>query len=87
MVARPLPASEPDFNDVDDAAARRIDQTLALTERFIDAVFEDPSLLDGIPNGASLVFLPSDDDELAEANKEAAVEMRRAGASVALVRV
>ena len=52
-------AGERSLEDGDD----RIDANLALAERFVAAFLADLSLLDAIPDGATVVFLPDDDPE------------------------
>ena len=71
----------------DDAANQRVAQTLDLAQRFFDAAFADPSLLDGIPDGANVIFIPDDDEDVARANSAAAARMQAAGRLVHLVRV
>jgi hypothetical protein len=47
------------------ASERRITANIGLAGRFIDSIFENPALLDDIPDGASVIFLPDDDRRLA----------------------
>lgn len=68
-------AGERSLEDGDD----RIDANLALAERFVAAFLADLSLLDAIPDGATVVFLPDDDPELAELNRSGGEAMREAG--------
>ena len=42
------------------ARARR---SLDLTRRFTQAAMADPSILDGVPNGVTLVLLPAEEPE------------------------
>lgn len=53
-----------------------------LHSRFVDAFFEDTSILEDIPNGSTLVLYPDDDPELAEANLKRALQSARAGYDV-----
>lgn len=65
-------------DEMDDAAVARVRANLTLTQRFVAAVFADPSIVDGIPDGASLVLfdaeMPEDEDR-----EQAAAAMERAG--------
>lgn len=71
--------SDQDDPDVDAARDARVAETLDLAKRFINAIFDDPSLLDDIPEGANVIFLPHDDPDLAERNRAAGLRMRAAG--------
>lgn len=53
-----------------------------LHSAFIDAYFEDVSILEDIPNGSALILVPDDDPELAEANLKRAVEAVQNGYDV-----
>ena len=53
-----------------------------LHSAFIDAYFEDVSILEDIPNGSALILVPDDDPELAEANIKRAVEAAQNGYDV-----
>lgn len=54
-------------------------QNLGLVRRFVDAIFDDPSITDGIPEGASVILLPEDDPVLADANRRGGETMAAAG--------
>jgi Family of unknown function (DUF5647) len=58
------------------------DRNLALAFTLADAIVDDPSLLDEIPEGATVVLLPDDDRELAEANRALGLQALDAGANV-----
>lgn len=87
MGAPPFVEDEFGFEPVDAAAGGQFERTLELSERFFDAVFDNPAILDDIPDGASLVFVPDDDSDEAAENIRAAAKMRHAGALVHLVQV
>ena len=44
------------------------DRNLALAGQFLQAVLDDPALVEQIPDGATLVLIPDDDPELARFN-------------------
>ena len=50
-------------------------------------VLDDPELLDDIPNGVNIVFLPDNDPELLEANRELGRIKRQEGKQVVFVQV
>jgi hypothetical protein len=50
----------------------------------IREALDDPSVLDDIPDGATVIFLPDDDQEQLEANLEIAIQAARAGENVYL---
>jgi len=54
---------------------------------FMQQVLDDPELLDHIPDGADIIFLPDSDPLLREANRELGAEREREGADVAYVRI
>ena len=58
-----------------------------LFEMFMLEALNDPKLTEHIPTGASVIFLPESDAELAEANLELARTKKQAGEQVVLVRV
>lgn len=66
-----------------------VQQAKSVTERdielsvaFVNAFYDDVSILDDIPNGSTLVLLPDDDPELAKFNLEQAVRSAQNGADV-----
>ncbi|MGH2535743.1 MAG: DUF5647 family protein [Thermomicrobiales bacterium] len=65
---------------LDDAthAERNITMGFAFTRQILD----DPSLLDAIPDGATLILIPGDDPALAEANLAMAIGEVRKGRNV-----
>lgn len=78
-----------ELTDLPDAAIDRVtaEQTtknLALLERFMNEALADPVLLDRIPNGATIIFLPVDDPELARQNFSRALARAQAGKQVVL---
>ena len=58
-----------------------------LFEMFMQQVLEAPELLDRIPDGADIIFLPDSDPALREANLELGAEREREGAAVTYVRI
>jgi uncharacterized protein YjiK len=66
----------------DPATAARITKNLELARRFTLSIFEDPEILESIPDGISLVLVPDDDEELARANLESALNTARSGRDV-----
>ncbi len=56
-------------------------------EIFMQQVLDDPDLLDSIPDGTDIIFLPDNGPELREANLELGVEREREGAKVVYIRV
>ncbi|MGH2535303.1 MAG: DUF5647 family protein [Thermomicrobiales bacterium] len=89
MSARPRPqqdevlgtfGDEPD--QLDPASVDRINRNLSLLSEFLQAVFDDPSILDESPEHSNLIFIPEDDPELAKVNLQGAERMARAGHSV-----
>jgi len=66
-----------------------VKQKRSLTERdtelhaaFVDAYFEDTTILEEIPNGSALFLIPDDDPELAESNLQSALDAARQGYDV-----
>lgn len=59
-----------------------IERDIGLGFDFLGAIIDDPSIAEDIPNGATLVLLPDDDPELAEANLQMGIEAARKGADV-----
>ena len=53
------------------------DKVFELTEQFNQYVFDNPDILDNIPDRATLVFLDADDPEFNRANLELARAMPR----------
>ncbi len=69
----------------DRAASDHVVQNLGLVRRFVDALFTDPSITDDIPEGASVVLLPEDDSELADAHRRWGEAMEDAGKTVRFI--
>ncbi len=67
-----------DHAEQDARIARNMEWTLA----FLQSVLADPSILDEIPDEASVFLLPDDDPELAEANRRGAERARQRGRPV-----
>lgn len=51
------------------------DKVFELTEQFNQYVFDNPDILDNIPDNAALIFLDADDPEFNRANTELARAM------------
>lgn len=62
-----MTATKPDTTLSPETAAL-IDANLELAHQFLDAAFDDPSLLDDLPPEATLVLIPANDPALARAN-------------------
>lgn len=69
---------------VSDAERRTVEGNINLGFDFVSAAIDDPSLLDGIPQGATLVLLPEDDPDLTETNLGIAVRAAREGKTVVI---
>jgi len=61
-----------------------VDRNIRLGFQLARDIVDDPSLLDEIPEGATVVLIPDDDAELAEANLRQGIAAFRAGANVYL---
>ena len=57
---------------------RNIDAAFA----FLSQAFDDPSILDTIPDGATIVFIPKDDPAAAASNLELGISAVQSGADV-----
>jgi hypothetical protein len=57
-------------------------KTIRLTADFLEAAFDDPDILSGIPQGALLVLLPDDDPIFVEESIALGVEAVRKGRDV-----
>jgi hypothetical protein len=53
-------------------------RNLDLVEHFLGQALDDPSMLDTIPDGGTIVLLPADDPELADANLRTARDLAMA---------
>lgn len=80
-----LNGQETDPDEVSDDVA--IVKNLGLVQRFVNAVFADPSLLDDVSEEINVVLIPTDDPELAEINLQGGIAMRNAGKPVRFVYV
>lgn len=59
-----------------------VDRDTNLWVTFTQAIVDDPSILEDVPEGATVVLIPNDDPELAEVNYQRAIEAARRGADV-----
>ena len=59
-----------------------VERNLELAERLLVAGFDDPALLEAVPDGATIVLLPDDDPELAAYNLELGLASIRRGRDV-----
>lgn len=66
---------EEDTADVDAQVVRDSEWTL----EFLQSILADPSILDEIPEGATVYLLPDDDPGLVEANLKGAERARQRG--------
>jgi hypothetical protein len=57
-------------------------KTIGLTADFIEAAFDDASILVGIPNGALLILLPHDDPPFVEESIALGINAVREGRDV-----
>lgn len=55
----------------------QMNRNLELTELHLKALMDHPELLDTIPEGATVIYLPADDPELREANQGMAMDIVR----------
>jgi len=55
----------------------QMSRNLSLTEGHLKTLLDHPELLDTIPEGATVIYLPADDPELREANLEMAMDVVR----------
>ena len=56
-----------------------MERNLTLAETHLLGILEHPQLLDSIPDGAHIVFLPAEDRDLLAANLDAANRLIRDG--------
>ncbi len=68
--------------DLDEATISRVTRNLELAGRFTLSIFNDPSILDEIPDGGQIVLIPDDDPELAESNLQGGIRRIREGKNV-----
>jgi hypothetical protein len=62
-----------------------VEKNITLSFEFERYVVEHPEMLDQIPDGAAVVFLPKDDPELYRVNLETARQARAAGKATEVV--
>lgn len=67
---------------IDAATDTRVRRNLEMVRRFTLQIFEDPSLLDEVPDGQEIVFIPDDDPRLAEMNLQGGMRKVRAGHNI-----
>jgi hypothetical protein len=58
-----------------------------LFELFMQQILDEPELLNRIPDGADIIFLPDSDPALREANQQLGMERERQGATITYVRI
>ncbi len=73
-----------DDSTIDEATAAQVTRNIELAFEFTSAIFADPSQADGMPMGATVVLIPDDDPDLAEANLATAITAFRSGRDVFL---
>jgi len=66
----------------DQATRRDVSKSSDLTRRFVFRGFGDPSLFMDIPDGVTLILIPDDDPEQAEAEIEAGIRAVKRGENV-----
>jgi hypothetical protein len=71
--------------DESDATNACVVQNLSLVQRFVSAVFADPTLLDEIQDGATVILIPRDDPKAAAEKIEASRAMTEAGVPVQII--
>lgn len=64
-----------------------VERNITLAFDFMAAIVDDPSLLDTIPEGATLVFLPDDDPAMVESNIQLGTDLVRRGENVYFLHV
>lgn len=62
--------------------ADSMERSIDLSFDFLHSVIDDPTILDDIPAGATLVLIPDNDPELAEVKYQLAVDVARRGENV-----
>jgi hypothetical protein len=65
-----------------DAEVAQIEANIDLAFRFMEEAIDDPAILDKIPNGAAVVFLPADNPDLSMANFALATKLAEGGRQV-----
>ena len=65
-------------------AATLVERNIDLAFDFTQALIRDPSLLADVPHDATLVLIPDDEPDVAEANLTGAIEAFRTGRNVYL---
>src|SRR5687768_4030599 len=78
MIRRPGNALPTAWSGLTEVAKRNVE----LTFDFNRAILADPSILDDIPDGATVVLIPSDDPDLAAAEIEQSLAALRQGCDV-----
>jgi hypothetical protein len=68
--------------ELDEATISRVSRNLNLAGRFTLAAFNDPSILDDIPDNGEIVLIPDDDPELAESNLRGGMRSVREGKNI-----
>lgn len=64
------------------SSTRMAERNIDAAFTFLSQIFNDPSMLDTIPDGATIVFIPKDDQEAAAANLELGISAVQSGADV-----
>jgi hypothetical protein len=70
---------------MDDREAELVDRNLRLLHAFNVMLFDDPSIAERLPLGATVALIPSDDAELAEHNLALALESARRRETVVII--
>ncbi len=59
-----------------------IDRNIHAAFELAKQIVDDPSILDNIPDGASIVFIPRDDPEAAASNLQLGIKILQSGEDV-----
>jgi len=70
------------LHDMTEQQAADVDANLDLVARFLEAVIDDPSVAEDIPDGATIFVLPHDDPDRAKTNFDLANAASEAGRDV-----
>lgn len=68
--------------DIDNRARAQITKNIDCAFRLVLDIVDDPSILDEIPDDATMVLRPPDTPDLAEANRQGGIRLERRGHNV-----
>lgn len=72
---------------IDDATAETMTRNLGLAGAFTQTVLNDPAVMDHIPSGVTIIFLPEDDPSFIETNIRVGIAAIRRGEDVYFLHV